>query len=145
MNRLLESELMEDLMQVKAYAEGDFEIPHNDFIQQLKTFIKTPNFSGTALDLGCGPGDISIRFAKAFPSCTVHALDGSEPMLHYAKSALPKNLSNCISYINGLLPDVILPQSTYEIIFSNRATCKITNRKILQANISSRKAIFLTG
>ena len=25
------------------------------------------------------------------------------------------------------------------------ATCKITNRKILQANISSRKAIFLTG
>jgi hypothetical protein len=26
-----------------------------------------------------------------------------------------------------------------------RATCKITNRKILQANISSRKAIFLTG
>jgi hypothetical protein len=44
MNRLPESELMEDLMQVKAYAEGDFEIPHNDFIQQLKTFIKTPNF-----------------------------------------------------------------------------------------------------
>ena len=25
------------------------------------------------------------------------------------------------------------------------ATCKITNRKILQANISSRKTIFLTG
>ena len=140
MNRLPESELMEDLMQVKAYAEGDFEIPHNDFIQQLKTFIKTPNFSGTALDLGCGPGDISIRFAKAFPSCTVHALDGSEPMLNYAKSVLPKNLSNCISYIKGLLPDVILPQSTYEIIFSNSLLHHLPDPQILWKTIKKHSS-----
>jgi len=119
MNRVLEPELMDDEEQVKAYAEADFEIPHNDFIQQLKTFINEPEFSGTVLDLGCGPGDISVRFAKTFPLSKVHALDGSEPMLAYAKSALPLDLSERITFINGLLPDVTLPQPDYEIIFCN--------------------------
>lgn len=119
MKRLLEPELMEDESQVKAYAEADFEIPHNDFIQRLKAFIDCPGFSGTALDLGCGPGDISCRFAKAFPFSKLHAVDGSKPMLKYAKSALTSDLAQRISFIQGRLPDVILPQSNYEIIFSN--------------------------
>jgi len=40
-------------------------------------------------------------------------------MLNHAKSALTPDLSERISFIQGLLPDVILPQSSYEIIFSN--------------------------
>ncbi|MEI7996538.1 MAG: class I SAM-dependent methyltransferase, partial [Methylococcaceae bacterium] len=92
MKRLLETELMESKNQVKAYAEADFEIPHNDFIQRLKVFVDNSEFSGTALDLGCGPGDISFRFAKAFPLCKVHAIDGSKPMLSHAKSALTDDL-----------------------------------------------------
>ncbi len=135
MNRVLEPELMDDVIQVKAYAEGDFEIPHNDFIRQLKYSIKNPTFTGTALDLGCGHGDISIRFAKAFELSTVHALDGSEAMLNYAKSSLPKNLSNRISYIKGLLPDVILPQSSYEIIFSNSLLHHLPDPQILWQTI----------
>ena len=119
MNRLLEPELMEEENQVKAYAEANFEIPHNDFIQRLKAFINDPEFSGTALDLGCGPGDISCRFAKAFPLSKVHAVDGSKPMLIYAQSALTTDLAQRINFIEGLLPDVILPQPSYQIIFSN--------------------------
>ena len=119
MKRLLEPELMEDAGQVKAYAEADFEIPHNEFIQRLKSFIGDSKFGGTALDLGCGPGDICYRFAKAFPLSKIHAVDGSRPMLDYAKSALTPDLAQRISFIEGLVPDVILPQSSYEIIFSN--------------------------
>jgi polyphosphate kinase len=119
MKRLLEPELMEDEIQVKAYAEADFEIPHNEFVQRLKSFINDSEFSGTALDLGCGPGDISCRFVKAFPLSKVHAVDGSKPMLDYAKSVLSSDLTKRISFIQGLLPDVILPQSSYELIFSN--------------------------
>jgi len=119
MKRLLEPELMEDESQVKAYAEADFEIPHSEFIQQLKSFINDPEFSGTALDLGCGPGDISCRFVQAFPLSKVHAVDGSKPMLDHAKSALTSDLTQRINFIQSLLPDVILPKSSYEIIFSN--------------------------
>ena len=119
MKRVLEPELMEDESQVKAYAEADFEIPHNEFIQRLKSFIDDPEFAGTALDLGCGPGDISFRFAKAFPLSKIHAVDGSKPMLDHAKSLLTSGLAKRIRFIEGLLPDVILPQPGYEIIFSN--------------------------
>jgi ubiquinone/menaquinone biosynthesis C-methylase UbiE len=119
MERLPEPELMEDQAQVKAYAKADFEIPHNQFIQRLKLFINKPEFNGTALDLGCGPGDISCRFAKAFPLSKVHAVDGSEAMIEYGKLFIPKELKSRIKFILGMLPDVILPQSSYEIIFSN--------------------------
>lgn len=110
---------MEDQAQVKAYAKADFEIPHNQFIQRLKLFINKPEFSGTALDLGCGSGDISCRFAKAFPLSKVHAVDGSEAMLEYGKLLISKELKPRINFILGMLPDVILPQSGYEIIFCN--------------------------
>ncbi len=135
MRRLLEPELMEDESQVKAYAEADFEVPHNDFIQQLKTFIDDPEFSGTALDLGCGPGDISCRFANAFPLSKLHAIDGSESMLAYAKSALPPDLADRISFIKGLLPDVILPQPGYEIIFSNSLLHHLPDPQVLWQTI----------
>ncbi|MFI3221661.1 MAG: class I SAM-dependent methyltransferase [Methylococcaceae bacterium] len=119
MKRVLEPELMIDEQQVKAYAEADFETPHQDFIQRLSAWVNEPQFSGTALDLGCGPSDISYRFAKAFPLSKLHAVDGSEPMLNVAVAALSSELEERLCFILGRLPDVILPQSGYEIIFSN--------------------------
>ena len=119
MKRILEPELMLDERQVRAYAEADFEIPHQDFINRLSTWVNEPGFSGTALDLGCGPGDISFRFAKAFPLSKLHAVDGSQPMLNIAQAALIPDLATRLHFIQGLLPTVILPQSDYEIIFSN--------------------------
>ncbi len=119
MKRVLEPELMVDEQQVKAYAEADFETPHQDFIQRLSAWINEADFSGTALDLGCGPGDISYRFAKAFPLSKLHAVDGSEPMINVALAALSSDLKERLCFILGRLPDVILPQSGYEIIFSN--------------------------
>ena len=135
MNRVLEPELMEDDAQIKAYAAADFEIPHNNLIEYLKSFIKNDDFSGTALDLGCGPGDITRRFANAFPLSKVHAVDGSLPMLMHAKAELPKDLSTRISYLEGKLPDVTLPQSSYEIIFSNSLLHHLPNPQALWQTI----------
>jgi ubiquinone/menaquinone biosynthesis C-methylase UbiE len=33
------------------------------------------------LDLGCGPADVTIRFAKANPGYKFHGVDGSAAML----------------------------------------------------------------
>lgn len=119
MKRVLEPELMEDEAQVKAYAEADFEIPHSQFMERLKAFVNEPDFSGTALDLGCGPGDISFRFARAYPLASVQAVDGSAAMIDYAKLSIADALKPRISFIQGLLPLVSLPQANYDIIFSN--------------------------
>lgn len=119
MKRILEPELMEDKAQVLAYAQADFSEPNEHFIQNLKALIGVRGFEGHALDLGCGPGDISCRFARAYPSARVDALDGSRAMLDYAESMIPSELSARVRFIHGKLPTVSLPRSRYDLIFSN--------------------------
>jgi len=135
MKRLLEPELMIDEHQVTAYAQANFEIPHQDFINRLSAWINEPDFSGTALDLGCGPGDISFRFAKAFPLSSLHAVDGSQPMLNIALETLNVDLEARLRFILGLLPDVILPQSDYDIIYSNSLLHHLHDAQVLWQTI----------
>lgn len=136
MERQLEPELMEDADQVKAYAEADFEIPHNQFIERLQVFVDQPGFNGTALDLGCGPGDISVRFVRAFPLSHLDAVDGSRAMIDYAQ-ALPEAIRQRINFIHGKLPFVVLPRTYYAIIFSNSLLHHLPDPQILWHSIKT--------
>ncbi|EIC29666.1 MULTISPECIES: class I SAM-dependent methyltransferase [Methylomicrobium] len=118
MDRQPEPELMEDPEQVRAYAEADFAVPHQQFVDRLRAFVGDPEFSGIALDLGCGPCDIGLCFAKAFPRCRIDAVDGSRAMLDYAAIRTP-SIGNRIRLIHERLPFVIFPEQFYAIIFSN--------------------------
>lgn len=118
MDRQPEPELMEDPEQVKAYAEADFAVPHQQFVDRLSEVINEPEFNGIALDLGCGPGDISLRFARAFPFSRIDAVDGSRAMLDYATTHTA-SIKDRIRLIQGRLPFVTLPKPFYEMIFSN--------------------------
>ncbi|MGR8941793.1 MAG: class I SAM-dependent methyltransferase [Gammaproteobacteria bacterium] len=136
MDRQLEPELMEDPEQVKAYAEADFSSPHQQFIDRLQDFVSQPDFDGVALDLGCGPGDISMRFARAFPQSRIDAVDGSRAMIDYAEK-LPLTIKKRIRFIHGRLPDVILPQHYYPIIFSNSLLHHLPDPQILWRTVKS--------
>lgn len=87
MERILEPELMDDPEQALVYAQADFEKENQGFVDRfLECF---PEFTeGHILDLGCGPGDIPIRFARALPSCRITAVDASEPMIGLAGVAV---------------------------------------------------------
>jgi ubiquinone/menaquinone biosynthesis C-methylase UbiE len=135
MERILEPELMEDLEQVFAYAKADFEKPHNKFVHRIKSLVKDPGFSGNALDLGCGPGDISYRFAMAFPLCKIDAVDGSKLMIEYAINAISVDLQARLHFIHGKLPDVDLPESSYDIIFSNSLLHHLHDPQILWQSV----------
>lgn len=58
------------------------------------------------LDLGCGPGNISFRLARACPHATVLGLDGSAPMLAIATERLRAEpaLEGRLSFRSGRLP-----------------------------------------
>jgi 2-polyprenyl-3-methyl-5-hydroxy-6-metoxy-1,4-benzoquinol methylase len=87
MDRILEPELMEDPAQVRAYAAADFSQENQGFVDRFREYF--PDFSeGHVLDMGCGPGDIPIRFAQAFPSCRITGVDASEPMIGLAGVAV---------------------------------------------------------
>lgn len=135
MLRVLEPELMEDAGQVFAYAKADFNRPHGEFIRRLKNVVKNPAFSGQALDLGCGPGDISCRFVKAFPSATVDAIDGSRLMIDFALNTIDAKTLNRLNFIHGKLPDYRLPSDHYDVIFSNSLLHHLPDPQVLWQTI----------
>jgi 2-polyprenyl-3-methyl-5-hydroxy-6-metoxy-1,4-benzoquinol methylase len=87
MDRVLEPELMDDPMQAEAYARADFVEENQGFVDRFKEYF--PDFSqGKILDLGCGPADIPIRFAKLYPACQVIGIDASAPMIQLGEQAV---------------------------------------------------------
>ncbi|MCY3760708.1 MAG: class I SAM-dependent methyltransferase [Gemmatimonadetes bacterium] len=120
MQRVPEPELMSAEEQARAYAGADFEEPHGNFIRLLKERLPGLPEQGTALDLGCGPGDIGIRFARAFPGWKVHGLDGSAAMLALAREAVDAaGLAHRIELIEARLQDGRPPAAAYGLVFSN--------------------------
>jgi len=98
MDRTLEPELMDDPEQALIYARADFEQENQGFVDRFREYF--PDFSeGHVFDLGCGPGDIPIRFARVFPSCRIIGVDASAPMLRLAEDAVQQaGLSGCITF-----------------------------------------------
>jgi len=121
MQRVPEPELMSDEDQAMAYANADFEEPHNHFISLLKDSVANVlHESGIAMDLGCGAADISIRFAKAFQSYQVDGLDGSAAMLAEGEKAINvSELNHRINLIEDYLEETSLVSKEYNLVFSN--------------------------
>ncbi|HWG95915.1 MAG TPA: class I SAM-dependent methyltransferase [Nitrospira sp.] len=87
MDRVLEPELMDDRKQAEAYARADFAKENQGFVNRFKEYF--PEFAqGMVLDLGCGPADIPIRFAKLYPACQVIGIDASAPMIQLGEQAV---------------------------------------------------------
>jgi ubiquinone/menaquinone biosynthesis C-methylase UbiE len=120
MQRITEPELMNDEAQALAYAQADFDEPHNMFIHIFKDTFPDNKVSSHILDLGCGSADISIRFARAYPDCEIDGLDGAPRMLAQGQLAIQKaQLQDRIFLLEGVIPGVNLPRDNYDVIISN--------------------------
>jgi ubiquinone/menaquinone biosynthesis C-methylase UbiE len=87
MDRVLEPEVMDDPEQVLAYAGADFEEENRGFVDRFREYY--PDLTAAhLLDLGCGPADIPIRFARALPACRVTGVDASPPMIAIGMEAV---------------------------------------------------------
>jgi len=120
MERIPEPELMEEVEQATAYARADFEEPHARFIALFREKFPDAVVAGEVLDLGCGPADISIRFARAFPQCAVHGVDGAEAMLAHGRQRLSREgFSRRVKLSRAYLPGASLPAAAYTAVISN--------------------------
>ncbi len=121
MKRILEPELMDTAVQARAYAKADFSAPHQSYVELFdKVFPQRPA-KATVLDLGCGPADVTIRFAIAHPGYTFHGVDGSAAMLRHGRLALGRypGLRERIRLIKGYIPRARLPLASYDLILSS--------------------------
>lgn len=119
MERVPEPELMLDAEQAHAYASADFDAPHRFCIDVLGRRLPDLPARGRALDLGCGPGDVTLRLARALPDWRIDALDGSPAMLDLARVAATKAGIASVAFHALVLPHGEPPQPPYELLFSN--------------------------
>ncbi len=120
MKRVPEPELMTGAEQSEAYAKANFEEPHAMFIAQLIERVPITLCHRDILDLGCGPADITVRFAKRFEGCHIDAVDGSGAMLSHARVAVKRaDLTDRVDFYQQSLPKLDLPRSHYDLIISN--------------------------
>ncbi len=117
--RVPEPDLMDAPAQAQAYAQADFSEPHDAFVAHFRRLF--PSFAaGRALDLGCGPADISIRFCKALPAVSLTGVDGAEAMLALGREAVERHgLAARLVLERRYLPDAALAAARYDAVISN--------------------------
>jgi ubiquinone/menaquinone biosynthesis C-methylase UbiE len=85
--RVREAELMDVPLNANAYAVADFSEPNSKFVSLFAE--KFPVFDGQKIiDLGCGPADITVRFAQRYPQARVVGVDGADAMLDIARKVI---------------------------------------------------------
>jgi len=136
MQRTPEAELMNAPAQVLAYAQADFDSAHQSFIDLFQDKFPQQAISGEVLDLGCGPCDVTRRFALAFPSTILHAVDGAPTMLQEADRLNRQHkLDDRILLIESNLVDLQLPQQHYHTLLSNSLLHHLHDPHVLWDNI----------
>ncbi|MGY6553195.1 MAG: class I SAM-dependent methyltransferase [Wenzhouxiangella sp.] len=118
MQRVPEPELMDEPAQARAYAEADFSEPNQLFTEAARLALQTRQ-AGCLIDLGCGPGDIALRLARALPGWHITALDAGPNMLALARQAIENaGFSTRISPLLARLPEDC-PDQRFDALVSN--------------------------
>lgn len=140
MRRTPEPELMVDEEQVFAYAHADFDEPHGRFLLNLRERLSIPS-TGRAVDLGCGTGDITLRFAREYPDWTIDAVDGSLPMLAVARESVKReSLTGRVRLHAITLPAERPTQAKYDLLLSNSLLHHLTDPAALWAVLKNWSA-----
>ncbi len=120
MQRIPEPELMNDAGQAQAYSEADFAEPHEQFVTLFSETFPDWQGSGAVLDLGCGPADVLVRFARAFPQTTMTGIDGAQAMLDFGLERIAREgMTDRVRLERCLLPVPDWTLGYFPVVISN--------------------------
>jgi len=137
MDRIPEPELMDDPEQALAYAKADFSATHGARVPMYRDLFPKP-LTGPVLDLGCGSGDVLLRFARAFPEARFVGIDGSRPMLALAQQAIDAEpaLRDRVDVRFGIIPQCDLPQAPWQLIMSHSLLHQLHEPQVLWRTVA---------
>jgi SAM-dependent methyltransferase len=138
MRRIPEPELMDDPVQALAYAQADFTASHGTRVQMFRSLFPQLTLNGPVLDLGCGSGDVLLRFARAFPDAHFVGIDGSRPMLELAQRAIDADpaLRDRVRVRYGIIPQCELPQEPWRLIMSHSMLHQLHEPQVLWRTVA---------
>ena len=111
---------MNDPEQVLAYSHADFTEAHQSVIDNFSQIFPDIEPLNAVMDLGCGSGDVTVRFAQRYINCHIDAVDGSLEMLKQAEALIAKSsLTQRITLHLQQLPKCIFENKTFDAIISN--------------------------
>ncbi|MEY3735504.1 MAG: hypothetical protein RLZZ624_563 [Cyanobacteriota bacterium] len=119
MERICEPELMEGLDQVQAYAAADFSSSDQAAVARILELWAAGSraFSPRRIvDLGCGPGNLTIPLAQRLPEAEVVGLDGSAAMLAEAERRRPGSRPQ---FQRAILPQLPGDLGRFDLLVSN--------------------------
>jgi SAM-dependent methyltransferase len=138
MRRIPEPEIMDDPAQALAYAQADFSASHGARVPMFRKLFAQLALRGPVLDLGCGSGDVLLRFAREFPAAHFVGIDGSRPMLALAQSAIDAEpaLHDRVRVRYGIIPQCELPQEPWCLIMSHSLLHQLHEPQVLWRTVA---------
>ena len=119
MQRIPEPEIMDIPERAQAYADADFHKVNEAFVERLLELAgELP--SARALDLGTGPGAMSLRIADQRPGWRIVGLDASMPMLRLGQAAR-RGISRApaVRFVLADAKRTPFADDSFDVIFSN--------------------------
>jgi trans-aconitate methyltransferase len=113
---------MDDVEQARAYSGADFDGPHHAFVERFRQrFGQFADRPFQAVDLGCEPAAVTVRFALAHPAATVMGEDGSAAMLTLGRRRriAAAGLDSRVKLLERHLPDDEVDGMRFDVVLSN--------------------------
>jgi ubiquinone/menaquinone biosynthesis C-methylase UbiE len=128
---------MDSEAQTRAYAEAEFDEANSLFARKFSEYFADVGQSGSMADLGCGPGDISVRMAHNLPGWRVTGLDAGPNMLKLAQERLAaERVDDRVSFRLSHLPDPSLPAASFDALVSNSLLHHLPQPQVLWESIA---------
>lgn len=119
MKRIPEPEYMDDQHEADAYAHTDFSGVNTAFTQRMLGHAPASERTW-AIDLGCGPGDITLRVAAAQPAWRVVGADAATAMLiHAQREARQRGLTRQAGWTLCDGKRTPFARAAFGVVFSN--------------------------
>jgi ubiquinone/menaquinone biosynthesis C-methylase UbiE len=124
-----EPEAMGDAEEVEAYAsaaaQAFLDSIDNTLVEQVLSFDPP---AGRLLDIGAGPGNISLKIARRCPRLQVVGLDYSRNMVRAARQAAnEQGLADRARFFVGDANRLCLPDACFDFVFSNSVLHHLSN------------------
>jgi trans-aconitate methyltransferase len=134
MPRVPEPELMDEEAQAHAYSEADFAEAHDLYVANVAARFGPMN--GHVVDLGCGPADVTVRFARANPDTVITGIDAGVNMLALARRRVIRaELSDRVRFEEHHLPTDALAGRGFDAVISNSLLHHLPDPMVLWSTI----------
>jgi SAM-dependent methyltransferase len=139
MERITEEELMDDPGQALAYSQADFSATHGARVAMFRSLFPALALTGPVLDLGCGSGDVLLRFARAYPGAQFLGVDGARAMLQLAQRAIDAEpgLADRVQLQFGIIPQCELPDRRWQLVMSHSLLHQLHDPQVLWRTIAA--------